>query len=77
MSKFTEVLKACDNFKKTTYYWDHNSLTHEENSIRNYPAPWITKTVELLKIIEGNVVVKLVPQEVKLLEIVLSTIIIQ
>jgi len=59
MSKFTEVLKACDNFKKTTYYWDHNSLTHEENSIRNYPAPWITKTVELLKIIEGNVVVEI------------------
>jgi hypothetical protein len=49
MNKFIGVLKACDNFKKTTYYWDHNSLTHEENSIRNYPAPWITKTVELLK----------------------------
>ena len=59
MSKFTEVLKACDNFKKTTYYWDHSRLTPEENHIRNYPAPWITKTVELLKIIGGNVVVEI------------------
>ena len=59
MSKFTEVLKACDNFKKTTYYWDHSRLTPEENYIRNYPAPWITKTVELLKIIGGNVVVEI------------------
>jgi hypothetical protein len=59
MSKFKEVLKSCDDFKKTTYYWNHNRLTHEENSIRNYPAPWIKKTVELLKIIGGNVIVEI------------------
>jgi hypothetical protein len=59
MSKFIEILKACDSFKKNTYYWDHDVLTHEENSIRNYPAPWITKTIELLKIIDAKVVVEI------------------
>jgi hypothetical protein len=59
MSKFVEILKACDSFKKNTYYWNHDVLTHEENSIRNYPAPWISKTIELLKIIEGKVVVEI------------------
>jgi hypothetical protein len=59
MSKFVEMLKACDSFKKTTYYWDHDVLLPHENSIRNYPAPWIIKTIELLKIIEGKVVVEI------------------
>jgi hypothetical protein len=59
MSKFIEVLKACDSFKKNTYYWTHDVLTHEENSIRNYPAPWITKTIELLKIIDAKVMVEI------------------
>jgi hypothetical protein len=56
---FANILKACDNFKKTTYYWNHDVLTHEENSIRNYPAPWITKTIELLKIIGAKTVVEI------------------
>jgi hypothetical protein len=59
MDKFTEVLKACDSFKKNTYYWTHDVLTHEENSIRNYPAPWIIKTIELLKIINGKIIVEI------------------
>ena len=59
MSKLIEILKACDDFKKTTYYWDHDVLTHEENSIRNYPAPWIIKTIELLKIIDAKVMVEI------------------
>lgn len=59
MSKFIEVLKVCDNFKKNIYYWDHDVLTHEENSIRNYPAPWITKTLEILKIIDAKVMVEI------------------
>ena len=59
MSKLIEVLKACDSFKKTTYYWDHDVLTPEENSIRNYPAPWIIKTLELLKIIDAKVMVEI------------------
>lgn len=59
MSKLVEILKCCDNFKKTTHYWNHSPLSAEENSIRNYPAPWITKTIELLKIIGGNTVVEI------------------
>lgn len=59
MNKLSMLLKACDAFKKNTYYWDHDILTHEENSIRNYPAPWITKTLELLKIIDAQVMVEI------------------
>ena len=59
MNKFTEILKACDSFKVTTLYWDHDTLTHEENDLRNYPAPWIKKTIELLNIVEGKVVVEI------------------
>lgn len=59
MSKFVELLKCCDDFKKTIYYWNHSPLTHEENSIRNYPAPWINKTIELLKIIGGTTIVEI------------------
>ena len=59
MSKLIEILKACDNFKKTTYYWDHDVLAPEENSIRNYPAPWIIKTLELLEIIDAKVMVEI------------------
>jgi hypothetical protein len=59
MNKFIELLKACDSFKKNTYYWKHDVLTHEENSIRNYPASWITKTIELLKIIDAKTIVEI------------------
>ena len=59
MSKFIEILKACDSFKKNTYYWDHDVLTHEENYIRNFPAAWIEKTIELLKIIDAKVMVEI------------------
>ena len=59
MDKFIEILKACDSFKVNTLYWDHDVLTAEENDLRNYPAPWIKKTVELLKIAGGKVVVEI------------------
>jgi hypothetical protein len=59
MKTLIEVLKTCDSFKKTTYYWNHDVLTHEENSIRNYPAPWISKTIELLNIIEAKTMVEI------------------
>jgi len=54
-----KVLISCDDFKKNTYYWTHDVLTHEENSIRNYPAPWIMKTIELLKIIDAKIMVEI------------------
>jgi hypothetical protein len=59
MDKIIEILKSCDKFKHNVYYWDHDVLTHEENQQRNYPAPWIAKTIELLKIIEGNTIVEI------------------
>lgn len=59
MDKIVEILKSCDKFKHNVYYWDHDVLTHEENQQRNYPAPWIAKTIELLKIIEGNTIVEI------------------
>lgn len=59
MNKFVELLKACDSFKVNTLYWDHDILAPHENDLRNYPAPWIKKTVELLKIIDGKVVVEI------------------
>ena len=37
------LLKSADDFKVNTLYWDHDVLTHEENDLRNYPAPWIKK----------------------------------
>ena len=59
MNDLINLLKSCSDFKKNTYYWDHPTLTHEENSIRNYPAPWIQKTIELLRIIGGNTIVEI------------------
>ena len=54
-----ELQLNANNFKVTTHYWNHDVLTHEENSIRNYPAPWIRKTLEFLKLIEGKTVVEI------------------
>ena len=54
-----QLLKSADDFKVNTLYWDHDVLTHEENDLRNYPAPWIKKTVEFLKIIDANTVVEI------------------
>lgn len=59
MDKVVELLKSCDRFKHNTYYWNHDVLTPEENYIRNYPAPWINKTIELLKILDAKVVVEI------------------
>ena len=54
-----ELQVNANNFKVTTHYWNHDVLTHEENSIRNYPAPWIRKTIEFLKLIEGRTVIEI------------------
>jgi hypothetical protein len=59
MNKIKEILKSCDSFKHNIYYWNHDVLTPEENDIRNYPAPWISKTIELLKIIGGTTIVEI------------------
>ena len=59
MQKFTEVLKSAHEFKYNTVYWDHSPLKPYENYFRNYPAPWLSKTCELLKIIGGKTVVEI------------------
>lgn len=58
-NKVIEILKSCDDFKKNIYYWTHDMLTHEENSIRNFPAPWIMKTIDLLKIMDAKIIVEI------------------
>jgi len=54
-----DLLQCASGFKVTTHYWDHDVLTHSENSIRNYPAPWLRKTIEFLKIISGKTIVEI------------------
>lgn len=54
-----QILKLCHDFKVDCLYWDHNRLTHEENSIRNFPAPWMRKTNEILKLMGAKVVVEI------------------
>ena len=53
------ILKACHDFKVDTLYWDHLRLEPHENSLRNYPAPWIKKIVEILKIMGAKTVVEI------------------
>ena len=57
--KFINILKSCSEFKITTHFWNKSPLEPHENSIRNYPAPWLKKTCELLDIIGGNTVVEI------------------
>lgn len=59
MGKFEDLLKSAHDFKYNTVYWDHSPLAPHENYIRNYPAPWLSKTCELLRIIEGTTVVEI------------------
>lgn len=55
----TEIFKKCDEFKVNTLFWDHFPLQAEENSLRNFPAPWIRKTIELLKIMGAKTMVEI------------------
>lgn len=53
------IFSITQNFKPDARYWDHDILTHEENSLRDFPAPWIRKTIEMLKHLQGSVVVEI------------------
>jgi hypothetical protein len=59
----TNILKklslCAHDFKVDTLYWDHLRLEPHENDLRNYPAPWIKKTIELLKIIDAKTVIEI------------------
>jgi len=54
-----QLQKCADGFKVNTLYWTHDVLTPEENDLRNYPAPWIKKTIEMLKIMNAKTVVEI------------------
>jgi len=54
-----EILKACHDFRIDTLYWDRIRLEPHENSLRNYPAPWIKKTVEILKIMDAKIIIEI------------------
>lgn len=54
-----QILKMCHDFKVDCLYWDHLHLNHEENQQRNYPAAWLRKTNELLKLINAKVVIEI------------------
>jgi hypothetical protein len=61
--KFKEALKMCYGFKENTIFLKKNRLTAEERNsgvvFRNFPAPWIKKTCEILKKVEGKTVVEI------------------
>ena len=56
MNKLMEITHG---FKSDARYWDHDILTHEENSLRDFPALWIKKTIEIMKYFNGKVVVEI------------------
>lgn len=54
-----QIIKACHDFKIDTVYWDKRTLEPHENCLRNYPAPWIKKTIELLKIMGAKTMIEI------------------
>lgn len=56
---FKKLQVSSDEFKVNTFYWDHDVLTVEENSLRNYPAPWIKKTIDFLEIVDAKTIVEI------------------
>lgn len=58
-NKLKQLLLCAHDFKVNTLFWDHLRLEPHENDLRNYPAPWIKKTIEFLKIVEAKTVVEI------------------
>lgn len=54
-----ELLRSAYDFRVDTVYPDDRYLTAERQHLRNYPAPWIRKTIELLGIIKARVAVEI------------------
>lgn len=55
----TKILECCKAFNVKPIYWDHDRLEPHENDLRDYPAEWIKKTIEILKLIDGNTIVEI------------------
>ena len=53
------IIEKASNFPVDILYWDHGRLTPEENDLRNYAAPWISKTLELLEEFENPIIVEI------------------
>jgi len=56
---YNKIITSANEFRVNTLYWDHTRLEPFENSLRNYPAKWIQKTIELLKLLEAKVIVEI------------------
>lgn len=54
-----KLFLAANDFPVNTIYWRKERLDHEDNFIRNYPAPWIKKTIEFLEIIGAKKMVEI------------------
>jgi len=59
--KFKEALKLCYEFKENTIFLKKLDLSDRTSgkTFRNFPAPWIKKTCEILKKVECDVVVEI------------------
>lgn len=54
-----DIFSMTQGFKPDAKYWDHDVLTPEENSLRDFPAPWIRKIIEVIQHLQGKVVVEI------------------
>ena len=54
-----DIFSMTQGFKSDAKYWDHDVLTPEENSLRDFPAPWIRKIIEVVQHLQGKVVVEI------------------
>lgn len=57
--KYTKILELSKNFNPDVIYWDRVRLEPFENSLRSYPAKWIRKTHEFLRILEAKTIVEI------------------
>ena len=58
-TEYNNIVAAAAEFRVNTLYWDHVRLEPFENSLRNYPAKWIQKTIDLLKLLDAKVMVEI------------------
>ena len=55
----SNIIEKASHFPIDILYWDHPNLTPEENRLRNYAAPWLSKTLEFLEEIENPIIVEI------------------
>jgi hypothetical protein len=55
----SKLLVACHEFRVNSLYWNHADVELFTSCSRNCPAPWISKIMELLEILEAKTIVEL------------------